>query len=351
MKINPKYGDKIISIPATSVLEYLRDADEAELKVLIYVLANQNTTVTEIAKATGIESELIHDALSLWKKKGVISVTGLSKKTKKKSEENEESQPSESEEHIEDPTNERGEEAKTASKVVLMSSELPVYSTDQINRILEKNRETKALIDNCQQVLGKIMSVHEVEVILKLIDYLDLGHDFVLLLCTHCASIRKTSLRYIEKTAVSLFDAGITDYAGLEKYIESHTVAKSREGKMRNLLGIGERAFTKKEKDAFLQWASWNIPMDVITKAFEITAENTKKFSISYMNAILERWHKEGLSTVQDVEKALESYKKTKSAPKEKNTDSGSFTTEDFFEAALQRSYSAAGASSPTDNN
>ena len=326
MKINPKYGDKIITIPGTQVLEHLKEASGAELKVLIFALANQNCTLSEIADATGISKDEVHDALTLWKKKGVMSVTGLSKKSAPPAEKTEISRPETTE--------------NNSSKVVIMSSELPVYSTDQINRILEKNKETKALIDNCQQVLGKIMSVHEVEVILKLIDYLNLDADFVLLLCTHCASIKKTSLRYIEKTAVSLFDAGITEYQSLEKYIEHHALAKSREGRMRTLLGIGDRSLTKKEKEAFMNWASLEIPMEVIEKAFEITAENTKRFSIGYMNTILERWHKDGLLSVEAIEESRASFKK-QNAPKEKSKDGGSFDTDDFFEAALKRSYGA----------
>ncbi|MBE6562177.1 MAG: DnaD domain protein [Ruminococcaceae bacterium] len=333
MKINPKYGDKIITIPGTQVLEYLKEASGAELRVLIFSLANQSCTLTEIADATGLSRNEVHDALTLWKKKGVMSVTGLGKKAEAPVEKTEKTESAKAESESTD--------SKKSSKVVIMSSELPVYSTDQINRILEKNKETKALIDNCQQVLGKIMSVHEVEVILKLIDYLNLDADFVLLLCTHCASIKKTSLRYIEKTAVSLFDAGITEYQSLEKYIEHHALAKSREGKMRTLLGIGDRSLTKKEKDAFMNWASLEIPMEVVEKAFEITAENTKRFSISYMNTILERWHKDGLLTVEAIEKSRESYK-SQNAPKDKPKEKkGSFDTDDFFEAALKRSYGA----------
>ncbi len=342
MKINPKYGDKIITIPATSVLEYLKEATETELKVLIFALANQNTTLTEISKAAGISAEAARDALTTWKKKGVMSVTGLGK-TAKKTEETDDAEKKATKETEYNESEDSS--ANKSSKVILLSSELPVYSTDQINRILEKNKETKSLIDNCQQVLGKILSVHEVEVILKLIDYLGLDPDYVLLLCIHCANIKKTSLRYIEKTAVALYDSGITEYEALEKYIENCGLAKSREGELRKLFGVGERAWTKKEKDSFLRWATLGLSMELITKAYEITAENTGKYSISYMNTILESWHKAGLTTVEEVEKSKETYKKTKvkniAKGKEKTPtpNYGNFDTEEFFEAALRRSY------------
>lgn len=346
MKINPKYGEKIISIPAVQVLEHLKEASGDQLKVIIFALSKLNTSLQEIAEATGLSEATVYDALSLWKKKGVISVTGLGKKP---SAANGEKAPEPTEKvRAEAPDAEDTANEKKSPRVVLMSSELPSYSSDRINRILEKNKGTKSLIDNCQQILGKIMSIHEVEVILKLMDYLDLDADFILLLCTHCASINKTSLRYIEKTALSLFDSGITEYESLEKYVESYAVARSREGKIRKLLGIGDRSLTKKERDIFVKWAIWGMPMNVIEKAFEITAENTKRFSLNYMNTVLERWYKEGLCTLKKVEASLESYKESK----KKNTgDGGSFATEDFFEAALLRSYNTDNDNKATDNS
>ncbi len=346
MKINPKYKDSIISIPGTQVLEHLKEASEAELKVLIYAIARQNITFKETEAELGLSSEEIRHALEVWKMREAVTVTGLSKKSTKK----------DAPEKTDGASETKSDEAETKnlnenkkSAVILMSSDLPAYSSDQINRILEKNRETKTLIDNCQQILGKIMSVHEVEVIMKLIDFLGLDHDYVLLLCNHCANINKTSLRYIEKTAASLYDSGITEYLHLEKYIETYNFARSREGKLRNLLGIGDRSLTKKERETFYKWASWNMPMEVIEKAFEITAENTKRFSLSYMNTILERWFKEGLVTLEAVEKSLSEYKNAKAAKSTKASangtkDGGSFVTEDFFEDALKRSYSTSGS-------
>lgn len=71
---------------------------------------------------------------------------------------------------------------------------------------------------------------------------------------------------------------------------------------------------------------------DIITKAYEITVTNTKEPSINYTNAILEKWYAAGYKTIADIEAAEE--KRSKS----KNTAS-SFSVDDFYEAALMRSY------------
>ena len=104
---------------------------------------------------------------------------------------------------------------------------------------------------------------------------------------------------------------------------------------LRDLFGIGKRALIKKEKDAFFRWVSeWEMPLDVITRAYEITVSSTGEPSVPYTNAILEKWHVQGLTTLEAVEAA----EAERAASAGKNT-MGNFDTDDFFEAALKRSY------------
>ena len=328
MKINPKYGDRIITIPGTKVLEHLPDASLEELRVLIFALANQNATMEEYEAGCGVSREKITDALNLWREKGVMSCQGL--KSAPKSSDNGATRSEEI----------KAEEVKKERTLpILISSDLPQYNSEQINRILEKNKGTKALIDSCQQTLGKIFNIHEVEVILKLKDYLHLGEDYILLLCSHMAKIKRTSLRSVEKKAVELFDEGITEYTELEKHLEALSAARSLEGKFRKMMGAGDRALIKKEKDALFIWTKRGHSWEMIEKAFEITVENTKKFSIDYMSAILDRWYKDGITNVEDVETDGKKYKAEKKNKKSASQKKGSFDEEDFFEAALKRSY------------
>ena len=169
---------------------------------------------------------------------------------------------------------------------------------------------------------------------MKLYDYLGLEADYILLLCAHCASLGKTSLRYIEKTAVGLFDDGITKYNELETYFEYFDTARSMEGKLRRLFGMGERAFTKKEKSTFIKWVSWGYTYEIVEKAYETMVDSINKVSTLYIDRILENWHNAGYKTIEEIDLGLEEYKKKKKA-----SEKGSFDTDDFFEAALKRSY------------
>ena len=76
--------------------------------------------------------------------------------------------------------------------------------------------------------------------------------------------------------------------------------------------------------------------MEIIEKAYETTINNIGKASVDYCNGILCRWFDAGYRTLEEVEAASEQYRHDKTGVTDK---AGSFETDDFFEAALRRSY------------
>ena len=338
MKINPKYGERIITIPAGAVLEYLPNANESELKVLIFTLANQNVTLEVIEKGTGLNKEQITSALFKWKDLGVISCIGLKgKKAGAKEAHNDTEAP--------DKAKDNGDSGESAPRRYLMSSELPSYTSTQINDFMERNASSKNLIDSCQNILGRTFNVAEASTIVKILDYYKLTPDYIMLVCQHAADKYKGSfsIRLIEKEIANNFDNGILTYQELEEHYKNEAVARSLEGKFRNLLGIGTRALSKKEKGCLEKWVSWGYGFEVFDLAFEITVNKADKFNIGYMDAIIARWHDSGCTTLEDAENAVKAYdnesKKKRSKKKKEDKDSGSFDTNDFWEQALSRSY------------
>ena len=139
----------------------------------------------------------------------------------------------------------------------------------------------------------------------------------------------KKSLHYVEKTAFGLYDAGITTGDQLAEELRRREAAAEAEGKIRSLFGMGERAFTTKEKKFISAWINeLGYSMEIIQRAYEIAADATGKSSMPYANSVLERWNAAGLRTLEDIEA---SYEKG-DAPKE-----GSFDTDSFFDAAVKR--------------
>jgi DnaD/phage-associated family protein len=134
--------------------------------------------------------------------------------------------------------------------------------------------------------------------------------------------------------AISLYDEGICDAAELEKKLKRIEDMARAAGRVRAIFGIGSRALTAKEKQLIDTWVStMKYGDDVITRAYEVTVDSIGKASVSYAGKVLERWHADGLVTLEDVDRAMAEYKRKKAG------DGSSFDVDDFFNAALERTY------------
>lgn len=316
IKIEPCYGNRVAVLPIPSDESVLLGATREQLAVLIALMSGTDFSYFTLSEKCGATREQIDKAVRYWEEAGVL-----------KTEQTEVS-----------PENIGERESvseKTSARTPERASQLPHYNTDEAARYLEQNPTAASLIDCCQQELGKIFNTAEAEIIIGLLDYLSLGPEYILFLCAYLGQKGRKSLRYIEKTAISLHDAGVVTYEQLELHLKKLDMAESAEKQLRELFGIGARALVKREREAFFRWISdWEMPMEVIERAYEITVSRTKEPSVPYTNAILEKWNSEGIRTVEQVD-AVEASRKT-AVPL---TPGSSFETEDFFDLALKRSY------------
>lgn len=319
MTININYGNKVAVIPA-AVLNYIDEASPSDVKALIAVLskAGGDLDLQSVADELGVGVSSLEASLSFWQKAGAIELTEEIKTAecvKKKSE-----------------TKEKSKNKKALRK----TDEIPRYTTEELSEILASRAETSHLIHECQQTFGKIFNTHEINIILGLVDYLALGWDYVLELLEYCARNGKHSINYVERTAFNLFESGIDTVEALKIYVEEAEALKSKESFVRKLFGMKSRALTAKEKKCISAWfGKYGYDEDIVNKAYELTVTATNEPSVPYANAIIERWFSEGMKTLEDIEKAIAERAQNES----KDTESGSFDTDDFFEAALKRSY------------
>ena len=322
MKIIPVYRHQILSLPAEAVRERLAVASKDELKVLLSVIADPEFEPAERAAALDVTEKAFLRALDAWKAAGVLLTD---------------------EETPVSPAGEQltltGEPAPkpAARKKVLLRSTLPTYTADELSDAVEKTDGCAELIDSCQQILGRIFNTAETAVIVGLLDHLRLTPEYILLLCSHAASIHKTSIRYIEKMAVEFYDSGISTYGALEEELARREARLNLETFVRETFGTGSRALIKKEREMIDRWANtFAFSRDMIAKAYEVTVTRTGKASMDYANAVLENWYAAGYKTPEEVD-AAEDARRIKT---DKRPDGSSFDTDEFFEAALRRSYS-----------
>lgn len=312
IKIEPHYGSQVAVIPVPQKETVLREATREQLAVLIALMSGTEFSYFTLAEKCGATREQIDGAVRYWEQAGMLTALRTEQQ----------SQP-------------QATPAEKPAPAVERAAKLPHYNTDEAARYLEQNPTAASLIDCCQQELGKIFNTAEAEIIIGLLDYLSLDPEYILFLCAYLGKKGRKSLRYIEKTAISLHDAGVVTYEQLELHLKKLDLAESSEKQLRELFGIGERALVKRERESFFRWISeWEMPLEVIERAYEITVTRTKEPSVPYTNAILEKWNAEGIRTVEQVEE-VEAGRKSASSI----VPGSSFETEDFFDLALKRSY------------
>lgn len=315
--ISINYNTGVLVLPAAA-LEYVDKAKKFDLKVLFLISSadkyREGKYVSKLAEALSCEEKDIEASIAFWRGTGVINVLGENAEKKK-----------EIKHEVVVPEN-----TPKRAKV----SELPQYTSTELNSLLKKHQNVIGLIDESQNILGKIFTASEIKILMALVDYLGLDNDYILVLMHHCARKEIKSMRYIEKMAVTCLDEGFTEAAVLQEALCAKEEKMELEGKIRGVFGIGGRKLTTKEKKQIETWISeYKYDLDVIEKAYEITVNATSKPSIHYANAILEKWYSEGIKNMDGVNELLAKREL------ERGGEGSSFNVDEFFQAALDRSY------------
>ncbi len=318
MKYNINYGHKVAAFPE-SALEVLSRASETDLRLLLCLCAGGGSVdMKRLTRSVGCSESELRESLSFWRGAGVISLPEVQEPTA-----------------VEDAVK---EEPRTAEKPVekperklKSADELPHYTSEELATILEARSDTATLIDECQNIMGKVFNLHEINKLLGLVDYLGLDCEYILMLLTYCVENGKKTMHYVEKTAFGLYDEGVNTAPALAEELKRREAAANVEGRIRTLFGLGARAFTTKERKFIAAWVGeMSYPYEIIERAYEVSADATGKATLPYTNAVLERWNAAGLRTLEAIE---ESYKSGEGKPRE-----GSFGTDSFFAAAVSRS-------------
>lgn len=312
MKIVPIYKNKILSLPAELISEKLSTATKEELQVLLAVYSEPEFDPAVMASRLEITTNVFNRALEFWRDCGAFMLDSDALVQNNKS---------------------SSEEARKLRKSAV-SAAVARYTSNELAAVVETREGCTELLDSCQQILGKIFNAAETSVIIGLLEQMSLSHEYILRLCMHAAEMQKKSVRYVEKMAIDLYDRDITTYTALEEELLKMRDRASLETFVRNLFGTGKRTLIKKEKDFIAAWSEkFAFSREMIQKAYEITVAKTNNPSMNYTNAILENWYAAGIKTLEEVEAAEQEHSKS-SVPA-----GSSFSTDDFYEAALRRSY------------
>lgn len=378
------------ALPPLGGSDALREASEAELRVLLSLLSGTPDDVAALAAAADCSPARAAAALHYWLAAGVLEegdAAPAASSVPAPAEPAGVSHPSAGVSgtpadvsHI---PAEQPAEAGAGIPVTLpakpplrpVATGLSERSAEEIAARIRENPDRRAFIETCEQTVGRIFNQKELGILTSLLDDYPFSPAYLLTLISYCKKkTKKFSFLYLEKTAASMLERECLSEEQLAAYLAAEERFSREEWQLRRLLGIGERPLSSGERTYLHRWAGeFGYGADVIGIAYDIAVNYTGKVSLQYMNKLLTGWHGAGCHTPAEVDARLAREREEhlaaaqggaaaaarprpgaggKTAPvfsttvgehDRSATHGSSFSGEDYMSAALRRSYGDSG--------
>ena len=313
-KIDCKHWGRFFSVPCSVVDDYILVSDGDFVKVLLCILCSNTNLIStdDLARQSGISEDRAEDAIIHWTNLGVITAEtvdgkSLAVKTRIKSVNSPENSYSKSGEMN---SSKNATDAKTRVK----------YSTREIAEKIDSSDELKALFDDIQRVLKRIINGTEMAAILNLYEYYDYSAASILMIAEYCMSLGKGKMAYIETVAKDWFDQGICSYAEVEAEIIRQSAQRTFETKVIRAFGI-ENKITKRQREFIQNWRNMGFSVEMLAIAYEKCMNATNKLNFGYINKILETWSGKNIKTPAQVDEDDSAFSKKTKADRQDNKD------------------------------
>ena len=307
-KISPKVYSSMFSLPTEIADKGLKFASGEQLKVIIAIFRNPEITLDEIVKATNLSLGAVNECVEYWTDNGIL----------------------------------QGEEVKAPVKtekqvVPVENVKMPLPeihftnpSQAEIEKILKKNGAMKRLFNETQEILGRTLGYSMQCTIYSVVNRYGITPDVANCLIHFAKSIDNTSQNDLLKIAKYWAENGITDLLSADEYINEteKALVTFRELAVRTNNDTSTPTFAVLE--VFCEWIRWGYTIDEIEKAFHImkAEKQTGRLvwnNISHMNGTIKNWRKQGMSTLEDIEKGTKKFQsktqKAKTETKETSFD------------------------------
>lgn len=337
--------------------EYMKDANDAQLKVYFYLLrmlnADQAISVSGIAdKFNHTEKDVIR-ALKYWEKQQILdldfdenkALVGIHLRDLS-------AQATPASQHNVLLTSGPVQAQNTAGNSIISAAVAqpvqtapqettpvytkPAYSLDQLREFKERE-ETSQLLFIAEAYIGKPLTPSEIKTILFFTDVLHFSDDLIDYLLQYCVERGKKDFKYIEKVAVNWAEEGITTPKQAQKF---STRYDKNVYSIMNSLGRST-APTAKELEFINRWTrEYGFSTDIILEACERSSLATDRHRFEYAEGILSSWKNAGIHHKADIQQADATYQKkkaTKPAPAASSNRFTQFAQNSYDFAALEK--------------
>lgn len=314
VKINLGNWGSVFAVPSGIVDEHLRIASANQLKVLLFLLRNndKNFTYKELGDTLRIHEEDVKDCVTFWVDRGVLV------------EQDGEFVPDNK--VVESKSETEAQHEKPKAKVTVSRPAKP--DTITAAQRVASDEELKFVLGEVESALGKPLSSGNISTLVMLYDTCGLPAEVIVMLVNYCVSVGKANMRAIETIGVRWADDGIDSVEAAENKIKLSKEADMNWARVSSVFGLNNVGSpTAKQLEFAERWiAEWHFSDEMLREAYEICVNTKGEMKLGYINGILSKWYKSGIFTVADIQK-----NDTKKPSKSKKKSDASYDIEELM--------------------
>lgn len=258
-------------MPSIVVDKHIKIATETQLKVLLFLMRNisQEIDSSKIADALSLPKSEVEDALLFWSQRELLNCEQVNEQDK---------------------------------KPIIINSSLPSRA-DVIKRGLE-DENLKFLLREAQLKFGRNLKQNESQLLVSLYDDYDMKVSVILLLLGYAVREGKCNLSFVKKTAAEWLENGVETVEAADELIAKQAKQNLAWSIVQNAFGIDRRKPSTKELELSNIWINeWKISVDLLKAAYDTCIDSKAKLSMPYIAKIIEQWHKEGVTSADEIKK------------------------------------------------
>ncbi len=295
----------VFAVPCSLVDLHIKLAGKEQLQAILWILrhAGEAFRPEDLASALGMSLDSAEDALEYWRDRGLLAGRDgkLYPVPQKGAEKARTETPPTSQAEPTTPAS-AGEKEEDAPRPPLPPKRR--LTKPDAAYLAKRSRESSAiryLLQEAETTLG-ILSPAMTSVLLASVDDYGLPVEVVVMLLHYAKETGKTGTAYIDSVARDWAESGIFTLEAAEAKLQELSEKRLAWGKVSAAAGLPKRSPTKKEEEAAYRWVyQWKFTQDMLAAAYERCVDNTGKFSIAYINKVLERWHRENIRNPEDL--------------------------------------------------
>ena len=319
----------VFAVPSDVVDKYIKLAGAAQLKVLLWLLRNndrrQQITANDIGAALNMNPIDVKDCMEFWISVGLFSKNDKNNNVSdsqnesnvnyiQQADEVSSSQNTNNEQKVSgvDAAVQNDVDNKLTEIKSDMNSYVPPKRTIakaqkpdpiEVAQRISQDESFSALLTETEQILGRPLTHNDSSTLLMIHDQDGLPYEVITMILYFAKSENKLKMSYIEALGREWGSAEIDTLEKAEERINDILSRKAAWNIASEAFGLKLSGSPSKKQIEFADlWINrWGYTPEMLRIAYEICMNSRGEFNLSYVNGIIKKWHANGIMTEEDI--------------------------------------------------